>query len=651
MGKTIEDDILNDIPEQDDKNGKLKRQLTTQNSNLSSPSTPLSMTTGPSSPLSGASPSTKPLSPRGTKKRPILPRNAVLGFTVVFTIWVRTLLTSTHLILPYIPDDYGADFDHIKQPMDNIELSIVESAKKAIPCVFNYTVVCRYDHIGRFLEENPTLQSIVHRPLPSVPSYRRIPHEMANNRTFIVEGTSSFSKHATSDDETNATLNEYNPTILPLYKNGPNGKIVSDLDEKLLSELTGRYHPGISDAEADRAQYLMVTRSTNHYPECIPRGFKKGSDEGYTWVNYPGLALLDANLQIIEGADILIDIEKYYFAKRNTRLFQDFTIFAARTTPGNKKKDHLFLMTNGMYALPLAIRRVPPGMDNDDSKWETKINRTNLPSDFLIGTGLQVRLPHAYGDRLHDLIRDKEHSISKFKTKLQIEDGKNMRIFESTNGTTYIEVWPYNNHSVKSVNLYSNSFRRFKDFEWKTGKMVTTPNLRGQPSFAKKPKLSLKSPTNRGTGCCADLTLPDGRQVKLGIAHSVTTDRHYLHRFYAFLPEKPFPIVALSGRFCLGSMTSEDVDVKNHWMSSQKGAFGRNKEKLGKKLYDCPEITFASGMANMIGHEGNYIIISYGIGDCYARSIFVHKRKIEMLMFPEFLNTTQGATTAADNIL
>jgi hypothetical protein len=551
---------------------------------------------------------------------------AVIGFLGVLFLSLYNFLVSTRNLVPYLLSDNSND-------LDNVERRIEYSSRRLAPCLFNSNVVCRFDMIGRFLEDDPTIPNVVHRHIQAVPSYRRTPRAMANNRTYIVRGLTSFPDDATNKDATNATLNEYNPTILPLYKNGPNGTIISDFDQKLLDELTGRYHPDFSDAEADQVQYLAVTRSSNHYPYCIPGGFRKFVDKGYNWVNYAGLALLDSNLQPVDGADVLIDIEKYYFMKRDTRLLQDFTVFAARTTRSNRKKDHLFLMTNGMYVLPIAIRRVPPGIETDESDWETKIKRSRIPQDTMYGTGLQVRMTHQ-GDHANFNVRDKS---------IRIAGGKNMHMFESINGTTYIELWPHSNHTVKAVNFFLDSFTSFEDYDWYLQKQIATPDLRGGPSFVSMPPggLSWKKDLNRGTGCCADFALPDGRPVKLGIAHSVAIGLSYLHRFYAFLPEEPFPVIAISGLFCLGHMTIEDRDITHHWISGQDNAFKPRQASIGGQGYDCPKVTFATGITNMIGHGDNYIIISYGIDDCYSRSIIVHKKKIEMLMFQDFLNTTQ----------
>jgi hypothetical protein len=56
----------------------------------------------------------------------------------------------------------------------------------------------------------------------------------------------------------------------------------------------------------------------------------------------------------------------------------------------------------------------------------------------------------------------------------------------------------------------------------------------------------------------------------------------------------------------------------------------------------CPLITFASGMTEMIGRDGNNVIITYGVDDCYSRSIIVPKKKIELLL----LGQVQDGATA-----
>lgn len=121
------------------------------------------------------------------------------------------------------------------------------------------------------------------------------------------------------------------------------------------------------------------------------------------------------------------------------------------------------------------------------------------------------------------------------------------------------------------------------------------------------------------------MTLSDGRQMKLGISHFVVRPLTYLHRFYVFLPEKPFQVVQVSTLFCLGHMKQSDLNSEKHWLSWAQHTFNPRQAKIGEdeNVYDCPELTFASGITNMIGHRDNYVIISYGVDDCYSRSIML----------------------------
>lgn len=531
------------------------------------------------------------------------------------------------------------DFDYLRSAEAD-DLETIERARLLAPCLFNQTAICRYDHVGQFLEESPPIPNVVHRPVQAVPSYRRIPLEMANNRTFIVRGTSSYPDDLTNMDATNSTLNDYNPFILPLFRTVSNGSVVSDLDQKLLDELTGRYHSGFTHSEANQVKYLAVFRSSNHYPRCIPGGFQKGKDKGYQWVNYPSIALLDENLQPIDEASILIDIERYYFQERDTRLFQDFSLYAARTTKDNTKKDHLFLVTNGMLIIPMALRRIPPGKDHGDNDWITKIQQPKLSKDIVHGTGIQVRMTSSS-------IQGPMKSFVAGNKAIRLAVGKNMHLFESSTGSNYVELWPYSNHSSQQVNFFWDNFTTFQSYSWDLKEVTVAPDTNSTPSFQSNyGSLPEKEPTNRGTGCCADMTLSDGRVIKLGIAHTVVRPLNYLHRFYAFVPDKPFQILRISGLFCLGSMQRNDSGFDDHWLSHQNEYFQPMQTRYGDLLdFDCPPITFASGVTNMVDHSDNYIIISYGVEDCYSRSIFVHKRKIEMLLFPDLMKRGHGTRT------
>lgn len=279
-------------------------------------------------------------------------------------------------------------------------------------------------------------------------------------------------------------------------------------------------------------------------------------------MNYPGLALLDKYLQPIEGADILIDIERYYFKSRDTRVFQDFTLYAGRTTKDNPKKDHLFLVSNGMLVVPIAIRRRPPtDFVEQEENWWSKIKVEPVKSDILHGGGgIEVKLTR--GEPAADF-KDFLHK----NPSVQLVAGKNMHFFESSDRGTFVEVWPHSNHTYAKVNLFVESFSTFGDYKLEHATLSETPNF-CEERGAKRQHLPVKGPQNRGTGCCADMSLSDGRRIKLGISHFIVRPLTYLHQFYVFIPEEPFSVLAISDPFCLGRMKESDLNSMEHWISS-----------------------------------------------------------------------------------
>ena len=510
------------------------------------------------------------------------------------------------------------------------EKNIFVRAARLAPCLVNTTLNCRFDDVGRFLESSQPNVNVIHQQIRAVPSHRRMPSTMANNRTHFIRGLTSFPNDPKNFDATNSILNDYNPTILPLYRNWLNGTKHTDLDETLLSLLTGSYHPNFTRDQTDEVQYLSVFRSSNHYPRCIPDGFRKGKDKGYEWVNYPGLALLDKHLQPIESADIFIDIEKYYFTSRDTRVFQDFTLYAGRTTEDNPKKDHLFLISNGVLAVPIAIRRIPPSPNLvQHENWWSKLEGDPIPLLFSQENGLELKICNGEPAANYKEFLYKNPSA-------QLVAGKNVHFFESSNMRTILEVWPHTNHTYAEVNLFAESFSSFGDYTLRHSPLIEIPDFdRGEARTDVWRNFPIKGPPNRGTGCCADITLSDGRQVKLGISHFVVPPLTYLHRFYAFLPEEPFQVMAVSKAFCLGQMKMTDLNVEKHWLSRAQHSFTSRRTKIGKYqiIYDCPELTFASGISNKIGND-DYAMVTYGVDDCYSRSIVIHKDKIELMLFP-----------------
>ena len=81
-----------------------------------------------------------------------------------------------------------------------------------LSCLANNTL-CRPDEVGRYLESTTApFKSVILEPKRSIPKSRRIPFDMANNNTYIIQ-----QRYVLPVNGTATALVEYNPTLLPLY--------------------------------------------------------------------------------------------------------------------------------------------------------------------------------------------------------------------------------------------------------------------------------------------------------------------------------------------------------------------------------------------------------------------------------------------------
>lgn len=73
-------------------------------------------------------------------------------------------------------------------------------------------------------------------------------------------------------------------------------------------------------------------------------------------------------------------------------------------------------------------------------------------------------------------------------------------------------------------------------------------------------------------------------------------------------------------------------DRETQIFDSPKG----NNLTISTESYNYPKITFGSGLVEY-QVDPNYIMLSYGVNDCYSRSIVISKERIG-----EFLNLTNS---------
>ena len=505
-----------------------------------------------------------------------------------------------------------------------------------LSCIWEKTT-CRFDDVGDFLENSSKRKkAIVHEPLAAIPKSRRIPHDKANDWQYILD-----QRAALPEDGSSTALMDYNTMLLPLYSNAKSSNTLHPtLDPILLDQITGRYHPYFSDDEADRVKYLAISRISNLH-SCKPK-FKFYF--GTLAQDFLGLSLLDQNLNRINGTDIAVNVDKWILGNM-TAMFHDMQIVAVRTTWENQLKDQLFLFPSGhigTFAFPIDIRRVPPPSQHSkfhEIPWKSKLKGqiVTIDQDNQFGNGLQVRFID--NPRQFEKLKSHRRGDTLFNTR-GVDRGKNFHIFESTNGHTYMELWPHgaypnNSHIVVPINFFASTFEPSSEMNLFPGKEFKyIKGRRYQVQFKGLQESILPSPTRsfindapkherprmkfRGTSQIIDFDL-EGQPVKVGIAHTVsqqtqdTDKRVYLSHFYAFLPHPPFEIVALSGHFCFNHMHENDIGYSSQWISKRPIHNRTAPILINNQTYRCPVITFANGMTEMIGHENKYIIITYGV--------------------------------------
>ena len=414
--------------------------------------------------------------------------------------------------------------------------------------------------------------------------------------------------------------------------------------------------------------YIRAQRSTNHHACGVSL---KKRHETIAEQCLVAISLLDKDLQAIPDAELVVNLDWYiinrhvHSEKQRYRSdygayncqMNDVAIIAQRSTKTNSKKDQLFLLFSGQnqsQMIPIDLRRTLHSTDDGDG-WNTKIKNAPLPaSDLanekaLYGEGLQLRF-------LDDLVRSgRGTTVNKILHQQAFLDWrKNYHILEATDGSTWFEISALRDHETRPINFFHDKFETSADLNYfpntttyvaSSRSGVKRRSFEGQTThswYRSEPRYASLLLTNpdiqqpglkfRGTACCADIDFK-GEQVKVGLTHTVTKERAYLHAFYAFQPFPPFKIVALSGYFCLGGMNSKDIGYDDHWMSQRSIDAESDLARMNVKgeTYNCPKVTFATGINEMLDSRSN-IIISYGVGDCYSRSIVVSKQKIQILL-------------------
>lgn len=107
---------------------------------------------------------------------------------------------------------------------------------------------------------------------------------------------------------------------------------------------------------------------------------------------------------------------------------------------------------------------------------------------------------------------------------------------------------------------------------------------------------------------------------------------HYVSFFYAFEPQPPFNLRALSGYFCLGF--AGDAGTERGTFNPNSFLTGNRKLSQNNETFRCPQIHFISSFIEKVD-EPSTTVIGYGINDCTPRIVEVSKREITRLLFSD----------------
>ena len=404
--------------------------------------------------------------------------------------------------------------------------------------------------------------------LSSIPKERRLPLDVKAYQRSV----------AGIRNLTDSPLSIYNPSIIVLPRASK-------------ASLEGVY---------PNATYLASFRTTNVGICGILPDFdwRLGS-------NLLALVILDSELNILD--DVLLDINQVIQGMVNsTFTFEDYRLF---------ELDGVLHLNSGSTLLPIQVASLQKPL----------AMRRLISSIYNHSTNLQVSMPTRTGALVFKL-----RNITDGKSFA----GKNFQFFVDKSGTTWVEFWPQA-RSLGRMQLGDP----IKVLEIVKG--INKP-----PEYSFKDRQPFKRTSDRGSACCIKLErkyLPPELQqhdfVYLGISHVRSKawppgkqKKMYLSRLYAFVPERPFHLMARSGLFCLGS-----VDVVTTPQPFLELTMSQQLQVRSIK-YDCPQIHYVSGMTTTPG--GNTILVTYGILDCVSRIVEIAKEETARLLFTN-LNSVQ----------
>jgi len=507
----------------------------------------------------------------------------------------------------------------------------------------------------------------------AIPATRIIPVAFAENKAYHISqrtnstGTDSIignrnkqkgkynADHDYSKDY--RTLYSYNPSVVPLFNTANDDRYAHDnLATEDIQLLTGG---------DDSVRYVAIYRAylgSNCFGRDHPRrALMKAGEQ----VSYVVVALLNATLDLVEGTDVLIDLNAPYHPDRyGMQNLDDCRVFLLRGI--------LHFICNSI----ILKMRIVRNLNNKNHK---------ISNDGTHHTGRGLKTPFLYPNIHGDGL-----SVILLAEPINMRLGKNYQMFRIPANTTqtkpnsfdtgyynyYLQTLPLP-HEYKQMNVspdpnYSQDY--FHKRMWQNSEQSANASNIPPPSFPTLDQYHFitacdKNPIGRdecvnrtqdhvtypfftpdrdwGTACCVTVNLQlstpnldqSATTVLVGISHAKLSKRkpwwfqdlygryddtgfdQYLSRFVAYSQET-LEIVARSGYFCLGFASTHG--------EGDNTLAGRNTQfnlRLFNESFACPVVHFISGFSEVVG-DPEKAIISYGINDSHPRMMLVNKADI-----------------------
>ena len=540
----------------------------------------------------------------------------------------------------------------------------------------------RYDEAG----PKPIPGTARSHALPNaVPMRRTIPREYAEDKEYHLSQRTNTSQplsilpkfkrsglpehllgeynwnHSYATDH--RTLYLYNPSILPLHNtisSGGDGRVddPDNLSPQDLHELTGG-DPSV--------RYVAIYRAYTGC-NCFGPDPKQEIMRAGEQVSYLAVALLDDQLDVVPGTDVLVDLNA---GPRRTKYWrqplEDCRIFVLR--------GGIYLLCNEeMKRLKIRRRMGKDAHDVPSTFGRREDRRIPYVYENINGDGMDIRLEGSNGKigggKNFNIFRSlapnnrsvEEISTGPFDYYLQTYPSphryRRLVIPDGNGGTTNLQVkhpdWPDRGKDdpMAPGNLPRPSFDT-PDAENKIQKCAD-----GSTNCTDTISVPFFGNEDHGTACCVRLTL-HGKQVMVGISHQKLSPRkpfwkedllhrydrfghdQFVSRFIAYDVDPPFDVSARSGWWCLGFADEEESPVNGG--STLAGRNTNARLDIFNDTYICPAIHFVSGFSEVVGDDSR-AVIGYGVNDCHPRMFFVEKSYIVKLLEGNVLDTSRASS-------